>query len=120
MTTRDQGSLHESLACLYLQEQGLTLLTSNHHSRFGEIDLIMKDGETIVFVEVRYRRNASFGGAALSITPAKQRKITLTALHYLQQKRKNNEPCRFDVFAVTGQKNNSAPLWIKNAFDASL
>ncbi len=116
MTTRDEGNLHEEQACRFLQAQGLKLLTKNHHCRYGEIDLIMKDNATIVFIEVRFRRNASFGGAAISITPAKQRKIVLTAMHYLQSKRQDNALCRFDVFAVTG--NDEAPVWIKHAFDA--
>lgn len=116
---RITGDLHERSAAEFLQQQGLTLLESNHHSRHGEIDLIMQDQDTIVFVEVRYRRNKNFGGAAVSVTPAKQRKIALTALAYLQRSRKTDFTCRFDVIAVTGQKVVESQ-WIKSAFDSPL
>lgn len=121
MTTskRAAGDLHESKAAEYLQNQGLKLLDSNHHSRFGEIDLIMMDQKTLVFIEVRYRRNKSFGGAAISVTPAKQRKIALTASQYLQSKGKSDVPCRFDIVAVTGQQELHTQ-WIKNAFESPL
>ena len=100
---RETGDIHEQDAANYLQSRGLKLLASNHSSRHGEIDLIMQDQETLVFIEVRYRRNRNFGGAAISVTPKKQRKIALTALHYLQKHKKTNTPCRFDVIAVTGE-----------------
>lgn len=116
---RSTGDLHEQQAVAYLTAKGLLLLDSNHSSRHGEIDLIMMDQDTLVFIEVRYRRNKSFGGAALSVTPAKQRKIALTALQYIQQKGKTHLPCRFDVIAVTGEKSTETE-WIKNAFDSPL
>lgn len=116
---RITGDLHERSAADFLQRQGLTLLESNHTSRHGEIDLIMQDQEVLVFVEVRYRRNNAFGGAAISVTPAKQRKIALTALAYLQRNGKTNAPCRFDIIAVTGQQVVESQ-WIKAAFDSPL
>lgn len=115
---RDTGDAHEQLAADFLQSHGLTLLAANHRSRFGEIDLIMQDKSVLVFVEVRYRRNTTFGGAALSITPAKQRKIALTALQYLQKKGQSDMPCRFDVVAVTGGKDSAETEWIQNAFES--
>ena len=116
MTRRAEGEGHELKAAEYLCSQGLKLVDSNYHSRMGEIDLIMQDGDSIVFVEVRYRKNSHYGGAAMSITPAKQRKIALTALHYLQSKNKTNEVCRFDAVTISVSGLN----WIKNAFDSPL
>lgn len=116
---RTTGDLHEQNALDYLKGKGLKLLDSNHHSRHGEIDLIMQDKDTLVFIEVRYRRDKSFGGAALSVTPAKQRKIALTALQYIQRKGKSEMPCRFDVIAITGD-NGDKSQWIKSAFDSPL
>lgn len=108
------GGEAELTAATFLQQQGLKLITSNYHCRFGEIDLIMRDGKTLVFVEVRLRSNASFGGAGMSITPAKQQKLARTAEHYLQQH--GSTSCRFD--AVLMDKASVQHIeWIKNAFD---
>lgn len=108
------GQAAEQLAATYLQQQGLTLLETNYRSRFGEIDLIMQDGKEIVFVEVRLRRNASFGGAGASITTAKQQKLARTAEDYLM--RHGQRACRFD--AVLMPALNTRELeWIRNAFD---
>lgn len=115
-STIERGDLHEKIACDYLKSQGLKLITTNYHSRYGEIDLIMQDKEVLVFVEVRYRKSSSFGGAAMSITPAKQRKITLTALQFLQKNNKTSHLCRFDVVAISNQQTN----WIKSAFDSAV
>lgn len=112
----ESGKIAEQLAATYLQHQGLTLLASNYHCRFGEIDLIMRDGSEIVFVEVRLRSNTSFGGAAESISSAKMQKLSRTADHYLMQR--SATPCRFDAVLL-----NSLSLaglqWIKNAFDGA-
>jgi putative endonuclease len=113
---RATGDKHEDRALDYLQSRGLVLQSRNYHSRHGEIDLIMRDGETLVFVEVRYRKSNRFGGAVLSITPAKQRKIALTALQYLQKHKKTESPCRFDAVAITDTNTE----WIKAAFDSPL
>lgn len=116
---RITGDLHERSAADFLQKQGLKLLDTNLSSRHGEIDLIMQDKNTLVFVEVRYRRNKNFGGAAISVTAAKQRKIALTALTYLQRSGKTEMPCRFDVIAINGQEILDSQ-WIKNAFESPL
>jgi putative endonuclease len=111
------GSEAENIAAIHLQQQGLILLTSNYRCKFGEVDLIMRDSKTLVFVEVRLRSNSRFGGAGASITTAKQRKLTRTAEHYLQQH--GNSACRFD--AVLMDKANLQNIeWIRNAFDASV
>src|SRR5204862_504789 len=77
------GTLAEQRAERYLQSQGLGLIERNYRSRFGEIDLIMRDGTSLVFVEVRMRRNKDFGGAAASIDVRKQQRIIRTAHQYL-------------------------------------
>ena len=104
----------EQRACIYLQNQGLQLIEQNTSSRYGEVDIIMREGDTLIFVEVRYRKNNHFGGAAASITPSKQKKIIKTALTY-QQKYAPNDGIRFDVIAVEG--DSSTLNWIKSAFD---
>ncbi len=115
-TTIERGDQHEKIACNYLCSQGLTLIASNYHTRHGEIDLIMRDKDTLVFVEVRYRSSNKFGGAVMSITPGKQRKIALTALQFLQRNNKTNHYCRFDVIAISDHETQ----WIKSAFDSSV
>ena len=110
MKTIERGNASEKLACKFLTDRGLSLVVTNYHSRFGEIDLIMKDKDVLVFVEVRYRKSNTFGGAAISITPAKQRKITLTAMQFLQKNKKTDVMCRFDVVALDEGKTE----WIKS------
>jgi putative endonuclease len=110
------GSEAENTAAIYLQQKGLKLLAQNYQSRYGEIDLVMQDGKTIVFVEVRLRTNTSFGGAAMSITPSKQQKIIRTAELYLQ--RHGNGNCRFDVILMN-KTSIEGIEWISNAFDAT-
>jgi len=107
------GQTAESRAAAFLQTHGLKLLTRNWRCRFGEIDLVMQDGATLVFIEVRLRSHSDFGGAAASVTPAKQKKLLAAARQYLTTL-KTLPPCRFDVVALNG---NAAPDWIKNAFD---
>lgn len=111
----NKGQVAEQLAARYLSAQGLTFITSNYHSRFGEIDLIMQDGACLVFVEVRLRKNKKFGGAEASITASKQHKIVITAEYYLQQQ--GNQACRFDVILMDEEKTDSI-TWLKNAFEA--
>ena len=109
-----KGSDAEQIALTYLQRQNLVLVAQNYRCRFGEIDLIMRDGATLVFVEVRMRSNAAFGGAATSITPTKQAKLLHTARHYLSQL--NSEPaCRFDALLLSGADGQEIE-WIKDAF----
>ncbi len=105
----------EQIALNYLKKQGLTLIANNYSCRYGEIDLIMQEGKTIVFIEVRMRKNQQFGGAAFSITPSKQQKLIHTAQHFLAQY--GNPACRFDAILMTTAKIEHIE-WIKNAFDA--
>ena len=111
--SNSQGVKAEKQAQSYLQAQGLSLICQNYYCRFGEIDLIMLDQDTVVFIEVRYRKNRDFGGALASITKSKQNKIIKTAKHYLAQL--DDEPyCRFDVIAI--EQHTHVPQWIQNAF----
>lgn len=94
------GKGGEEFAVRTLLDLGCRIIAVNHHSRYGEIDIIAVDGETIRFVEVKTRRTGAQVGAELSVTPAKQRKIIKTALLYLQETGCDLQP-RFDLFAVT-------------------
>jgi len=113
--SNSKGVVAEKKALNYLLKQELTLLHQNYYCRFGEIDLIMLDQDTVVFVEVRYRKSGDFGGALASINTSKQRKIIKTAKHYLSQL--TREPyCRFDAIALNDTEQT--PLWVKDAFQA--
>ena len=107
------GTETEGIAAAFLEKRGLRLLERNYRCRGGEIDLIMEDGGTLVFVEVRLRRNESFGGAAASITAHKQDKLLHAAQHYLQRLA-SQPPCRFDAVLSDGERLE----WIKDAFRA--
>ncbi len=107
------GQDAEHYAASFLQQHNLILLDQNFRCRFGEIDLIMQDKQTLVFVEVRMRSSESFGGAAASISPGKQKKLLSTARYYLAKL--SYEPaCRFDAVLISGADHHID--WIKNAF----
>lgn len=110
------GAEAEQLAARFLLGQGLKLLMRNYSCRHGEIDLIMQDKNTLVFVEVRLRSRAHFGGAAASINTAKQGRLIHTAQHYLATL-SYTPPCRFDALLFDSLENDR-PEWIKNAFTA--
>ena len=111
------GDLAESLAARFLEQHGLKVLTRNFRCRGGEIDLICRNGKTLVFVEVRRRRSASFGGAGASITRSKQRRIILAAQHYLTANAKTECDCRFDCVLLDGRAENHIE-WIRDASTA--
>ncbi len=106
------GEAAEEAALRWLEQQGLGLVTRNYRCKAGEIDLVMQDGESLVFVEVRYRRHAGFGSAAESVGTAKQRRLRLAAEHYLQRLA-ILPPCRFDIIGIDARKRID---WIRNAF----
>lgn len=108
------GALAEQLAAQYLQQQGLKLLHTNYRCRYGEIDLVMQDGDSHVFIEVRQRGSANFGGAAASIDGRKQAKLIKTAQHYLSTL-KRVPPCRFDAIVMKAADTQQIE-WIRNAF----
>ncbi len=117
-TARSSGNIWEQFAERHLSEQGLKPFTQNFHSRHGEIDLIMKDNDMIVFIEVKYRKNNLFGGAIAAVTAEKQQKLAKTAKFFLHQQGLNeyNTTCRFDVIAIEGDANHPDISWLKNAF----
>ena len=112
----NNGQYFEELAASYLQHRGLRLLARNYRKKFGEIDLIMRDKEQLVFVEVKYRRREDYGMALEQIGWRKQQRIIKAANHYLMVHRLS-VPCRFDVLAISGSKSLRYN-WIPNAFQA--
>jgi putative endonuclease len=111
------GRWAEHAALEFLSGQGLVCLARNHRCRFGEIDLVMRDGGVLVFVEVRFRRNDDFGGGAASVTYAKRRRLVAAARHYLAGLRRQPlPPCRFDVVSVSRPNYLPAFEWIRDAF----
>ncbi len=111
-----RGARAEQWAMQYLQQQGLKPVAQNYRSRFGEIDLIMQDDATLVFIEVRLRSHAAFGGAAASIDARKQQRIIRTAQQYLASLGRI-PPCRFDA-VLMGDADGNNSQWLKNAFEA--
>lgn len=119
LSSRQQGSHWETEAQRFLQRMGLTTVQKNFHGRFGEIDLVMLDGPTLVFVEVRYRSNSRYGSGADSVTFAKQKKIIQAARRFLQCNRRHRErACRFDVISMGDKSGEVEVNWIRSAFDA--
>ena len=112
--TKDIGKHYEHIACRFLANQGLVLLDQNSLYQIGEIDLVMRDKSCLVFVEVRYRKNANFGEAEMTISLTKQNRIKQAAQHWMLKNKLNIEDTefRFDVFAITGKSQK----WIINAF----
>lgn len=114
--TSETGARYEQLAAKHIQDSGLAIVTQNYRSKGGEIDLIAKDSNTIVFIEVKYRRHTSFGSAIEQVTQSKMHKLRRCAEHYIQY---NNikQPCRFDVIGISGDHAAAPNIdWIKNAF----
>lgn len=110
------GNQYEAFARRYLESAGLFFVAANVACRTGEIDLIMRDQQTWVFVEVRYRRTARFGGAAESVTRQKQQRLLRAASFWLAARHASfdTSSCRFDVFAITGSQIE----WLRDAFNA--
>lgn len=108
------GKYYENIACQYLLKQGFLLIAKNSQYPLGEVDLIMQDKQCLVFVEVRYRKNANFGDAAMTVTLSKQTKIKQAAQLWMLSENLNIEDTefRFDIFAITGKNQQ----WIINAF----
>ncbi|HEK0907050.1 TPA: YraN family protein [Pseudomonas putida] len=113
------GLAAENQALDYLRGQGLQLLMRNWRCKGGELDLVMLDADTVVFVEVRYRLHVDFGGAVGSIDGRKQKRLALAAnMFLLKEPRWADHPCRFDVVALQGSHHAGRPLqWLKNAFE---
>ena len=112
------GQYWEQRAEHFLLQKWLQLIARNFSNSSGEIDLIMRDGKHVAFIEVRYRRSDRFGGAIPSVTATKQRKLKrCAALFVSRQKAWSHHPCRFDVIAYDAPNGNGEPVWIRAAFD---
>ena len=109
-TTTARGREAETQAADYLEKRGLRVVDRNFRVRGGEIDLIARDGATLVFVEVRQRSRSDYGGAAASITAAKRRRLVLAARHWLA--RHGDAACRFDCVLIDGDRLE----WLRDAF----
>lgn len=110
------GQAGEAQALRFLKAQGLKLCAQNYRARGGEIDLVMRHGSILVFVEVRYRAKGSLVSPLESVTPSKQRKLVAAAESYLCAHLGANQfQCRFDVVAICG---TDEPQWVQSAFDA--
>jgi putative endonuclease len=118
-TTRQRGSHWELAAESFLRQRGMRILTRNYQARVGEIDLVMMDGDTLVFAEVRFRADETYGSGADSVTRAKQQRIIRAARNYLSRHATaNNVHCRFDVISIGTREGRTLINWIQNAFDA--
>lgn len=118
MNARAAGDAFEDRALELLRQAGLKLLARNFSTRFGELDLVMRDADALVFVEVRYRRHLRFGGGAASIGAAKRERIARAAQGFLQAHPELAAlPCRFDVVAFDGETRMVECEWIKAAFE---
>ncbi len=114
------GQQGEDLAVEALQRQGYAILARRYRTKYGEIDIIARDEDTLVFVEVKARRTARFGTAAESVTGWKQRRIASMALDYLSWINRLDAPCRFDVVAIDGLGTPTTTVQvIKHAFSTS-
>lgn len=112
---RDRGASAERLARAWLEDRGLRLREANYRCRWGEIDLVMEDGDTLVFVEVRYRNSMRYGGALGSIDVHKRKRLCRAAAEYLARQRGRERAGRFDVIALDPEGRIE---WIADAFDA--
>ena len=118
-STRERGAAVEAAARDHLLRQGLTTVAANANYRVGELDLVMRDGDVLVFVEVRHRTGGRFGGGAESITRAKRRRLVQAASIFLgANPRLAMLPCRFDVVEAEGDPDSPRLTWLRDAFRA--
>ena len=112
----DKGRDGQRLAERYLQSKGYTLVCANFTAPMGEIDLIVRDGAYLVFVEVKYRMSLQYGLPCEAVTPAKQRKIRKTAQYYMVKNPSNGQDCRFDVVELLETTQGIGVRHITDAF----
>jgi putative endonuclease len=111
------GDRGESLAVWYLKKNGYKIIEQNYRNRMGEIDIIAREKKTIVFVEVKSRRSIRYGSPKWAVTPQKQRKISMVALSYLKTTEQTDARARFDVVAITANRDEPQIEIVKNAFE---
>ncbi len=115
---KEFGKKGEELAARHLTGLGYKVLEKNYRTKAGEIDIVAQDGQTIVFVEVKSRRDRSVGPPEMKVDYHKMRQITRAALLYLVRKKKSNSPCRFDVVGISAPQGEAAEITvIKDAFE---
>ena len=112
------GKTGEDLACQELERRGYAILARRYRRRGGELDIIARDGATLVFVEVKARQDRAFGEAAEAVSLVKRRRMTHTAMDYVMRHRFTNCPCRFDVVAIHFDADRPVLELFQNAFDA--
>ncbi len=118
-SAKDVGNQCERMAEAYLQRHGLRTITRNFNCRVGEIDLVLEDGECLVFAEIRFRENCRYGSGAETVSRTKQGRIIRAAQKYLQSHRNRaTQPCRFDVISLGKERGEMTVEWIRNAFTA--
>ena len=111
------GERGENLAVWYLKKNGYKIIEQNYRNQAGEIDIIAKEKKTIVFVEVKTRRSIRYGSPKWAVTPKKQRKISMVALYYLKAIKQTDAKARFDVVAITSNRDEPRIEIVKNAFE---
>ena len=111
------GKKSENLAAWYLKKNGYKIIEQNYRTALGEIDIIAKEKKTIVFVEVKSRQSIRYGNPKWAVTPKKQRKISMVALQYLKSIRQADAKARFDVVAITSNRDEPQIEIVKNAFE---
>ena len=111
------GKTGEECAVAELERRGYAILARRYRTKHGEIDIVARDGETTVFVEVKARATAEFGTAAEAVTRQKQRRLASMAADYLARNQLTNIPCRFDVVAIDGVGESAVITLYPNAFD---
>jgi putative endonuclease len=114
------GKLGEDLAVAHLQKAGYQIIAQNYRCLYGEVDIVARDGDTIVFVEVKSRKSETFGEPQEAVGPEKRKKLSRISLHYLQQKQLETFNARFDVMAVKMSPEGNRINLIRNAFDLVL
>jgi putative endonuclease len=111
------GEMGEALACQELERRGYSIIARRYRRRRGELDIIARDGATLVFVEVKARRGRAFGEGAEAVTPLKRRRMTKVALEYIARNRLGACPCRFDVVSIRLEDGRTCIEVYQNAFD---
>jgi len=119
MPSKDQlfGKESESTAVKHLKKHGYKIIEQNYRTKLGEIDIIAKEKNTIVFVEVKSRKSTSYGNPKYAVTPRKMRKISMVALYFLKMTNQSASKARFDVVSISSGEKNPEIEIIKNAFD---
>ena len=113
------GQKAEAMAARFLKRRGYKIIARNHRTRSGEIDIIAREGETLVFVEVKARTSLRYGSAKAAVTPQKQRQVAKVALGYLKMTDQSHVKARFDVVTVTRREGQHTIDLIRNAFGLS-